>query len=167
MKCYIHDKIAVANCTNCQTALCEECAKRFPKVLCYDCAEIERRNLVEKNQKLKKFLTWSVPIGMILGLVVGMYMFPGKVDNWIITTICGGTCPVVLRRIYLGLSIFFGIGLDLMGGGILGFGIGILLVIVAVVALVYIFIYSWIGFIAEIVLYYIRKEKIENYSSLL
>lgn len=165
MECYFHNKIAVDNCSNCQRALCKECAEQFSKTLCDDCAEMERRKLVEKNQKLKKFLIWSVPIGAVLGLLLMLQVNP-RGDRLIIGAICGAMFPLALRRIWLVLAVLFFGSMELFAGwGIVSSIIGIGLIITGIAILLYIFCYSWIALVLELVLYYMRQKKIEEYCS--
>ena len=160
MECYCHKKIAVANCSNCYAALCEDCMQRFPGILCYGCAEMRRRELAEKNDKFKIFLIFSIPIGLVIGLMLQMLIHPNNTGEFIIGTLCGGMFPCVLRRIFIIRSGYW--STTIVYGGIF-FGLIRLVLYIMAFGLAYYF--SWIVFVPEIIVFISRKNEIEILSS--
>lgn len=74
MNCYQHiDRVAVAQCTDCGRALCQECASKISPPLCPDCAR-------QYSHSIKSEMITNIAISVVLMIVgVAVIQSPGGV----------------------------------------------------------------------------------------
>ncbi len=89
MKCFYHpDREAVAVCSECGKALCQECAKEFEgKIYCKDCLEELKKDKKQKEVNSAKIVKVSIILSLIaIGVLLLLFFVPSTIKHNIINS---------------------------------------------------------------------------------